>query len=90
MIYQAVFFAPPQRGDADFLIQCDTPSSLGNFTYEILEIKLARTDEPERIMQLCIYSNLLTNLQGLCLASMYLFLADHEKHSFRVLNFFYY
>ena len=38
VIYQAVFFAPPQekiglRGDADFLIKCDTPSELGDFSY---------------------------------------------------------
>ena len=95
VIYQAVFFAPPQektglRGDADFLIKCDTPSDLGDFSYEVLDTKLARTAEPKHIMQLCVYSDLLTDLQGLRPADMHLFSGDHKKHSFRVADFFYY
>lgn len=90
VIYQAVFFATPWRGDADFLIKCDTPSSLGDFSYEVLDTKLTRTAEPKHIMQLCVYSELLTALQGLRPANMHLFLGDHEKHGFRVADFFYY
>ena len=90
VIYQAVFFAPPWRGDADFLIKCDTPSSLGDFSYEVLDTKLARTAEPKHIMQLCVYSELLTDFQALRPANMHLFLGDHEKYSFRVADFFYY
>jgi uncharacterized protein len=37
VIYQAVFFTSPWRGDADFLIKCDTPSNLGAFSYEVLD-----------------------------------------------------
>ena len=95
VIYQAVFFAPPEekiglRGDADFLMKCDTPSSLGDFSYEVLDTKLARTAVPKHIMQLCVYSELLTDLQGPRPANMHLFLGDHEKHSFRVADFLYY
>ena len=90
VIYQAVFFAVPWRGDADFLIKCDAPSSLGDFSYEVLDTKLARTAEPKHIMQLCVYSELLTGLQGLRPVDMHLFLGNHEKHSFRVSDFFYY
>lgn len=90
VIYQAVFVAVPWRGDADFLIKCNTRSSLGNFSYEVLDTKLAQTAEPKHIMQLCIYSELLTDLQGLCPDNMYLYMGDHKKHSFRVADFFYY
>ena len=90
VIYQAVFFEAPWRGDADFLIKCDTPSGLGNFSYEVLDTKLVRTAEPKNIMQLCVYSELLTKLQDLRPANMHLFLGDGEKHSFRVADFFYY
>jgi len=76
VIYQAVFVAVPWRGDADFLIKCDTSSNLGDFGYEVLDTKLARTAEPEHIMQLCVYSELLTELQGLRPADMHLFLGD--------------
>ena len=75
----------------DFLIKCDTPSSLGNFSYEVLDTKLARSAEPKHIMQLCVYSELLTALQDLRPANMHLFLGDHGKNnSFRVADFFYY
>ena len=59
---------PPWRGDADFLIKRDKPSSFGYFSYELLDTKLARTAEPKHIMQLCVYSELLTDLQDLALS----------------------
>ncbi len=90
IICQAAFFAAPWRGDADFLIKCDTPSGLGDFSYEVLDTKLARTPAPKHIMQLCVYSELLADLQGFRPANMHLFLGDHEKHSFRVDDFLYY
>jgi uncharacterized protein len=90
VIYQAVFLTMPWRGDADFLIKCNTPSNLGDFSYEVLDTKLTRTAEPKHIMQLCVYSELLTDLQGSRPTNMHLFLGDHEKHSFQVADFFYY
>ncbi len=90
VIYQAVLFAAPWRGDADFLIKCDTPSGLGNFSYEVLDTKLKRNAEPKHIMQLCVYSELLTTLQELHPVNMHLFLGNNEKHSFRVDDFRYY
>ncbi len=90
VIFQAVFLAPPWRGDADFLVKCATPSNLGDFSYEVLDTKLGRTAEPKHIMQLCVYSELLTALQGLRPANMHLFLGDQKKYSFRVADFFYY
>lgn len=90
VIYQAVFFAAPWRGDADFLIKCDTPSGLGDFSYEVLDTKLKRTADPKHIIQLCMYSELLTALQGFRPENTYLFLGDKEKYSFRVDDFFYY
>ena len=90
VIYQAVFFAPPWRGDADFLVKCDAPSRLGDFSYEVLDTKLARTAQPKHIMQISVYSELLAELQGRRPSEMHLFLGDHQKHSFRVNDFFYY
>ena len=31
------------RGEADFLIKCDTPSDLGNYSYEVYDLKLQET-----------------------------------------------
>ena len=69
MIYQEVFFTPPWRGDTDFLIKCDTPSDLGNFRYEVLDTKLARTSEPKHIMQQSWYN---VDSSGLCIIDMVL------------------
>jgi len=90
VIYQAVLLEKPWRGDADFLIKCDTPSSLGDYSYEVLDTKLARTAEPKHIIQLCVYSELLANLQDLRPKEMYLFLGNGKKHSFKVSEFFAY
>lgn len=90
VIYQAVLFDKPWQGYADFLIKCDTPSKLGNYSYEVLDTKLARRAEPKHIIQLCVYCELLNKQQGLFPATMHLFLGDKEKHSFRVVDFFHY
>ena len=89
VIYQAVLLDELWRGDADFLIKCDTPSVFGDFSYEVLDSKLARTAEPKHIMQLCVYSELLGKLQGTSPVNMYLFLGDGERYSFKASDFFY-
>ncbi len=40
VIYQAVLELGNWRGYADFLIKVDTPSALGEFSYEVLDTKL--------------------------------------------------
>ena len=90
VIYQATFFDTTWRGDADFLIKSDTPSSLGDFSYEVMDAKLARNAEPKHVMQLCVYSDLLTKLQNLRPTNIHLFTGDGEKHSFRIDDFFHY
>src|SRR5512144_2443149 len=41
-IYQAVFLTGDWHGIADFLERIDRPSSLGNWSYQVLDTKLAR------------------------------------------------
>ena len=77
-------------GDADFLIKCDKSSVLGDYSYEVLDTKLKQTAESKHIMQLCVYSELLSDLQKFSPNKMHLFLGDGKKHSFKVSDFFYY
>ena len=42
VVYQGVFIGEGWRGLADFLIRVDTPSELGDWSYEALDTKLAR------------------------------------------------
>jgi predicted RecB family nuclease len=64
-VYQATFQDGPWVGRSDFLIRINTkPSSLGNFSYEVVETKLARSTKARAILQLCFYSDLLSKIQG--------------------------
>jgi predicted RecB family nuclease len=64
VVYQAAFQDGVWRGRADFLIRVDRPSALGDFSYEVIETKLARAAKVRAILQLCFYSELLAKIQG--------------------------
>ena len=64
VVYQATFEEDDWGGRADFLIRVETPSSLGAWSYEVVETKLARSTRASAIVQLCFYSDLLSRIQG--------------------------
>ena len=64
VVYQATFLDDQWFGRADFLIRVDKPSELGSFSYEVVEAKLARSTKARAIIQLCFYSDLLSQIQG--------------------------
>jgi len=66
-IVQASFASGDWRGRADVLLrveQREKPSRLGNWSYEAVDCKLARETKAETILQLCLYSELISELQG--------------------------
>ncbi len=67
-IVQAGFRDGDWRGRADVLLRVehgDQQSRLGNWSYEVVDCKLALETKAETILQLCLYSDLLAQLQGL-------------------------
>jgi len=90
VVYQGVLFKDSWRGDADFLIKVNTPSTLGDFSYEVVDTKLARSGEPKHVIQLCVYTDLLADLQGVRPKQMHLVLGDQRLASFKADDFFYY
>jgi len=50
---------------ADVLLRVERPSPLGAWSYEALDTKLARETRGGAILQLCLYSELLEEMQGL-------------------------
>jgi predicted RecB family nuclease len=67
-IVQASFASGDWRGRADVLLrveQPEKPTGLGNWSYEAVDCKLARETKAETILQLCLYSELVAELQGL-------------------------
>ena len=65
VIYQGALHRPPWHGYSDFLLRIDTPSELGDWSYEVADTKLARTAKPKHVIQLCTYSELVGLEQGL-------------------------
>ncbi len=86
-VYQGVLYQAPWRGDADFLIKCNTASALGPCSYEVLDTKLAKTAEPKHMLQISLYSDLLSTVQGHPAETMHLVLGDGQRHSFRVADY---
>ena len=64
-VYQATFLNGQWGGRADFLARVNKPSTLGSWSYEVVETKLARSTKATALVQLCFYSDLLARIQGL-------------------------
>jgi uncharacterized protein len=78
-IYQATLINGRWRGRADFLIRVESPSSLGSWSYEVVDTKLARSTKAGAVVQLCFYSDLLSCIQGLEPRSMHVVLGGGVK-----------
>src|SRR5437588_258927 len=88
VIYQAALADGGWRGYADFLERIPRPSpALGDWSYEVIDTKLARRPRPEFIVQLCLYSDLLARVQGLQPEQMHIVLGNGERESFRLQEF---
>ena len=51
-------------GRADILRRVDVPSDLGDWSYEVIDTKLARETRGGTILQLALYSDLVCSVQG--------------------------
>lgn len=87
IVFQAALSLPGWFGRADFLRRVPQPSSLGAFSYEVLDTKLARNPKASHILQLCFYSWLIGQLQGRYPASMSVVLGDGSERSFRCADY---
>jgi uncharacterized protein len=64
VVYQAPLGNARWYGRADFLIKTSRKSQLGAWSYEVTDAKLATETRAGTILQLCVYSDLLAQLQG--------------------------
>ena len=77
-------------GYPDFLLRVDRPCMLGGWSYEVLDTKLARRAKGEALLQLLLYSDLLTLAQGVESELMHLALGgagSENPASFRVAEY---
>jgi predicted RecB family nuclease len=85
-IYQAVFLTDDWHGIADFLERINRPSALGNWSYQVLDTKLARHPRPEHALQLCFYSHALEQIQQIAPEMAYVVLGTRDRFSIRLAN----
>jgi uncharacterized protein len=64
VIYQATFFDGTWLGYVDFLRRVEGPSDLGPYHYEVVDTKLARRTKGSALLQMCVYSDLVAQVQG--------------------------
>ena len=89
VIYQAVLFDGRRTGIADFLRRVEKASDLGGWSYEVWDTKLARQAKASAVLQLCMYSDLVAQIQGCQPEHMHLALGGfaREKVSFRAADY---
>jgi uncharacterized protein len=87
VIYQATFFDGRWRGHADFLLKVDRPSDLGAWSYEVADTKLSRAVKGSALLQVCVYSDRLAQLQGLEPELVHVVTGDGETHAHRLADY---
>src|SRR6266436_1939787 len=64
IIVQGALQAGTWNGRADVLRRVETPSRFGAWSYEVVDTKLARETKGNTVLQICLYSDLLSETQG--------------------------
>jgi uncharacterized protein len=78
VIYQGAFFSGRWHGYADFLLKASGASNLGDYHYEPLDTKLAHGAKPKHAVQLGVYGDLLTRVQGRAPGRLHILLGTGE------------
>lgn len=84
IIYQATFFDGRFVGYADFLRRVDEPSTLGAYSYEVIDTKLGLSPKPYYVIQICNYSEHVARLQGTTPHFGYVVLGNGDEEAFRL------
>ncbi|WP_422028786.1 TM0106 family RecB-like putative nuclease [Roseovarius sp.] len=87
VVYQGALLSGRWGGWADFLERVETPSDLGLFSYEVADTKLKRSAHPKHVLQLVLYSDLLTEIQGTAPEHAHLDLGDGTRTTLRLADY---
>jgi len=89
IIIQAALEHGRWSGRADILRRIDKPSTLGAWSYEIIDTKLARETKGGTVLQLCLYADLLEQAQGLAPEYVYVVApwSNFEPQQFRYADY---
>ncbi|HUP21338.1 MAG TPA: TM0106 family RecB-like putative nuclease, partial [Thermoanaerobaculia bacterium] len=89
VIYQGALFDGTWIGYPDFLERVDRPSRLGDWSYEVVDTKLAREAKGGALLQVLLYVDLLAGVQGSAPENVKLALGGPEARieTFRVADY---
>jgi predicted RecB family nuclease len=84
VIFQGAMLDGVWGGYSDFLEKVGAPSELGEWSYEVVDTKLKRRPDPKHVLQLCLYSDMLADMQGRPPEHAYLELGDGSRFTVRL------
>jgi uncharacterized protein len=90
VVFQGALLSGNWGGWSDFLMRVDRPSALGSFSYEVADTKLKRKPHPKHVLQLVLYSDLLTEVQGIAPEHAHVELGSGERATLRLADYAHY
>jgi len=87
VVFQGAFLSGNWGGWSDFLERVERPSALGAFSYEVADTKLKRRPHPKHVLQLVLYSDLLTEIQGVAPEFAHVELGDGTRATLRIADY---
>ena len=88
IIYQGRLERENFSGKSDFLFKVLGESNFGNYHYEVWDTKLALSTRPYFLVQLCCYSWMLEEIQGVLPQNTAIILGDRSKDNFLLLHYY--
>lgn len=87
VVFQGALLGDNWGGWSDFLERVERPSDIGPFSYEVTDTKLKRRPHPKHVLQLVLYSDLLTQVQGVAPEFAHVELGDGRRARLRLANY---
>jgi predicted RecB family nuclease len=87
IVFQGALLGDNWGGWSDFLERVERPSDLGPFSYEVTDTKLKRRPHPKHVLQLVLYSDLLTEIQGVAPEFAHVELGDGSRAQLRLADY---
>ena len=84
VVFQGALAGAGWGGWSDFLERVDRPSALGAWSYEVTDTKLKRRPHPRHVLQLVLYSDLLSTVQGAVPEHAHVELGDGSRATIRL------
>jgi predicted RecB family nuclease len=90
VIFQATLRRGQFAGHVDFLIRSPGSSKLGDYGYEVVDTKLARSEKAKFLVQVGLYSDMLLPVLGRLPERVHVQLGTGERISYRVADYIHY